>query len=185
MAQTHADTNTDKPSHTLTKTKTTITVKPAENCITTVLKQLFTLIITLVLCAFPWWACSSLQAGRTQQNSCEDAMLFDLLPAFWSSDRAASRHCYTVCGLKTHLHLHLCQMWSQCVPIHLQKWFDRSDHNPSFKSFSTWAFKWSSADQLRSDQRKHISMSADKGGHCLLDCNAKTLACLHAPVAAA
>ena len=74
-----------------------------------VFKPSFAVIITLVLCVFPRWACSSLQTGTPRQHSCDVALLLGFLCAF------------QICGE------------SQCVLDHLWRWFGRSDSNPSSK----------------------------------------------------
>lgn len=57
------------------------------------------------------------------------------------------------------MHLHLCWMWSQCVPECIGKWCGVSDHNQSSKHFEcihTCTFRGSSAIRMQSDHRKSI-----------------------------
>lgn len=84
----------------------------------------------------------------------------------WAYALSNAAHVVVVCGLKTQLHLHLCSMWSQCVPDHLRRWFGRSDHNPSSMHLGciyTCTSMWSSTIQLQSNHPKCILIQGVKG----------------------
>lgn len=92
-----------------------------------------------MLCAFPQWGWEHSRT-RFKLHCCID---YYLLFEMWQKavvllyDR-----------LEAHLYLHMCPMWLQCFPDHLQKWFGRSDNNQSCPVM------WLSAIQLQSDHRK-------------------------------
>lgn len=118
-----------------------VKLQPAENCMTIVLKLSFPLIITLVLCLFPWRACSSPQAGRAQENSCEVALLDGLLHDFGGrgeSNAALLLSCCMWIGGTFAF-----TVWSQCVLHQPRKWIDRLDDNLP-KCIYTCTFTWSS-----------------------------------------
>lgn len=134
-----------------------VKVQPAENCMTIVLKLSFPLIITLVLSMFPWWACSSPQAGWAQEKSREVTLLYGLLHDFWGRGESSAALLLSCCMWIGDTFAFT--MWPQCAPHQLRKWFGRLDHNLP-KCIYTCTFTWSSTIAI---QKMHFNARC-KGG---------------------
>lgn len=65
-----------------------------------------------------------------------------------------------------HYCLHLCSIWSTCVPGHLQRWFGQSDHHLSsmcLECIYTCSFMWTNTIQLQSDDWMHANARCKQG----------------------
>lgn len=120
------------------------------------------LIITMVLCAFPRWAFSSPQAGRTQHVSCEVVQWYGLIPAHGSRGRngkstIAEDNWYYATVILMYVDtrricFYTCVLFSYNVsPITF-----RSGLAGRIKCFESVSLMWSSAVRLQCDCKTYV-----------------------------